>query len=100
MRHRVTASPLGVELIYEDPGEAAQNEEEALAAEGLAAVSSELLTFLEDRLLTLAPKKIEEAIDAIADTAPVVAKQLESLANSFAYQEIFDLIEESRATNN
>ncbi|MDY6807077.1 MAG: hypothetical protein SXA11_25155 [Cyanobacteriota bacterium] len=65
--------------------------------EALAAVSEELLTVLEDRLLTLDREEIQEAVDGIADTAPVVARQLESLVDSFSDREILDLIEETKS---
>ena len=87
---------LGAEFIYEEPGETARSEVEPLTAEALAALPSELLTTLEDRLLTLDQEELKETIDAIATHSPLVARQLERLVNGFAYEAIFNLIEESK----
>ncbi|MDY6805964.1 MAG: AAA family ATPase [Cyanobacteriota bacterium] len=95
------ARHLGAEFIYEESTEdAAPVEEEALTAEALAAVPSELLAAIEDGLFTLDREELQKTLNAIATSSPVVARQLESLINGFNYDAILDLIEDSKLINN
>ena len=94
------ARHLGAEFIYEESAtEATQGAEEPLRARALAAVPQELLAALEEGLFTLDQEELKNTIDAIATHSPVVARQLESLVNSFSYDAILNLIEESKQLN-
>ncbi len=91
------ARHLGAEFIYEDSAtEPTQGSEKPLTAKALAAVPSELLAAIEEGLFTLDQEELKNTIDAIATHSPVVARQLESLVNSFSYEAILNLIEESK----
>ena len=93
---------LGVEFIYEEAATIADTDssEEVLTAEELAAVPSELLTAIEDGLITsFTISELQDVIDAIASQLPAVGRKLENLVSDFRYEEVLNLIEKSRAVN-
>jgi len=94
------ARHLSVEFIYEESvATATKSEEEALTAQALAKVPRELLAAIEEGLFTLDEKELKQTISAITSHDPVVARQLESLVENFSYEEILNLIEESKSFN-
>lgn len=93
---------LGAEFIYEEAARMADSdsESEALTAEDLAAVPSELLTAMEDGMMSVLDlDDIQEIIDAIASHDPAVGRKLETFVRDFRHEEILNLIEKSKYVN-
>lgn len=93
---------LGAEFIYEEAANMADtsSQSEALTAEDLAAVPPELLTAIEDGMMSILDiEEIQEVIDTIASHAPAVGHKLETLVRDFRYEEVLNLIEKSKSVN-
>jgi len=93
---------LGAEFIYEEAAKIADtdSESEVLTADDLAALPSELLTVLENGMMSiLDSEEIQEVVDSIASHDPAVGQKLETLVRDFRYEEVLDLIEKSKSVN-